>query len=130
MFVSFDIGVSLSDPAWAAVAPTRHWTPIVVCTFHCESIIARGSCAARAALSRRTKGCTRRRGRTGPTGRSTGRSRQSGARSSRVRLLQWSEQSGAWTSRVRQAEPDSRVTVTVAASFDIEGRQSSRRGVL
>jgi hypothetical protein len=40
MFVSFDIGISLSDPAWAAVAPTRYWTQIAVCTFHCESIIA------------------------------------------------------------------------------------------
>jgi hypothetical protein len=30
-FVFFDIGVSLSDPAWAAVAPTRYWTQIAVC---------------------------------------------------------------------------------------------------
>jgi hypothetical protein len=33
-FVFFDIGVSLSDPAWAAVAPTRYWTQIAVCA-HC-----------------------------------------------------------------------------------------------
>jgi hypothetical protein len=52
-FVFFDIDVSLSDPAWAAVAPTRYWTQIVVCTLHCESIIARGSCAARAAQAAR-----------------------------------------------------------------------------
>ncbi len=90
MLVSFDIGVSLSDPAWAAVAPTLYWTQISVCTFHCgDSIIARGSesCAARAALGRRSRGCTRRRGRTGRTGRSTGRSRRGGAWTSRVRLL-------------------------------------------
>ncbi len=74
-FVFFDIGVSLSDPAWAAVAPTRYWTRIAVCTLHCESIITRGSCAA-SALSRRSGGCTRRRCRTGRTGRSTGRSRR------------------------------------------------------
>jgi hypothetical protein len=99
-FVFFDIGVSLSDPAWAAVAPTWYWTQIAGCTLHCESIIARGSCAARAALSRRSGGCTRWRDSTGhSTGRSTGRSRRSGARSSRV----------------RQAEPGSRVTVAVAA---------------
>jgi hypothetical protein len=50
MFVPFNIGVSLSDPAWAAVAPTqaRYWTEIAMYTFHCESIIARGSCTARA----------------------------------------------------------------------------------
>jgi hypothetical protein len=65
-FVFFIIGVSLSDLAWAAVAPTRYWTQIAVCTLHCESIIARGSCAAMAG------GCTRRRGRTGRTGRSCG----------------------------------------------------------
>jgi hypothetical protein len=45
-FVFFDIGVSLSDLAWAAVAPTRYWTQIVVCTLHCKSIIARGASAA------------------------------------------------------------------------------------
>ncbi len=66
-FVFFDIGVSLSDPAWAAVAPTssRYWSQIAVCTLHCDSIImiARGSCAALAALrlSRSSGGCTRRR---------------------------------------------------------------------
>jgi hypothetical protein len=53
-FVFFNIGISLSDPAWAAVAPTRYWTQIAVCSLHCESIIARGSCTARAALSRRS----------------------------------------------------------------------------
>jgi hypothetical protein len=42
----------------------------------------------------------------------------------------WSEQSGAQTSRVRQAESGSRVTVTVAATFDMEGQQGSHRGVL
>jgi hypothetical protein len=52
-FVFFDFGVSLSGPAWAAAAPTRYWTQIAVCTLHCESIIARGSRTARAALSRR-----------------------------------------------------------------------------
>jgi hypothetical protein len=78
--VFFDIGVSLSDPAWAAVAPARYWSQIAVCTLHCESIITRGSCAARAALSRRSEGCTRRRGRIRCTGRSTGRSRRSGHR--------------------------------------------------
>ncbi len=76
-FVFFDIGVSLLDPAWATVAPTRYWTQIAVCTLQCESIIARGSYAARAALSCRSGGCTRRRCRTGRTGRSTGRSRRS-----------------------------------------------------
>ncbi len=40
---------------------------------HCESIIARGSCATRATLSRCSGGCTRRRGRTGRTGCSNGR---------------------------------------------------------
>lgn len=40
----------------------------------------------------------------------------------------WSERSCARTSRVRQAEPGSRLTI--AATFDIEGRQGSRRGVL
>jgi hypothetical protein len=50
-FVFFNIGVSFSDPAWAAVAPTWYWTQIAVCTLHYESIIARGSCAARAAAS-------------------------------------------------------------------------------
>ncbi len=60
--------------------PTRYWTEIAVCTLHCESIITRGSCAARAALSRRSGGCTRRRGHTRCTGRSTGRSHRSGAR--------------------------------------------------
>jgi hypothetical protein len=59
--------------------PTRYWTHIVVCTLHCKSIITRGSCAARA-LSRRSRGCTRRRGRTRCSGRSTGRSRRGGAR--------------------------------------------------
>ncbi len=54
--------------------PTRYWTQIAVCTLHCESIITRGSCAARAALSRRSGGCTRRRGSTRCTGRSTRRS--------------------------------------------------------
>jgi hypothetical protein len=63
----------LSDLAWAAAAPTLYWTQIAVCTLHCESMIARGSCAARAALSRRSGGCTQRRGRAGRTGRSTGR---------------------------------------------------------
>ncbi len=58
-----------------------------VCTLHCKSIITRGSCAARAALGRRSGACTRRRGRTGHTGRSTGRSRRSGVRTSRVRQL-------------------------------------------
>jgi hypothetical protein len=42
-FVFFDIGVSLSVTAWAAVAPTRYWTQIAVCTLHCESIITRGT---------------------------------------------------------------------------------------
>ncbi len=46
-----------------------------LCTLHCESIIARGSRAARAALSRRSGGFTLREGRL--TGRSTGRSRRS-----------------------------------------------------
>jgi hypothetical protein len=41
----------------------------------------------------------------------------------------WSERSGARAIKVRQAKPGSRVTVTVAATFDIEGRQGSRRGV-
>jgi hypothetical protein len=40
----------------------------------------------------------------------------------------WSERSGARISRVCQAEPGSRLTI--AATFDIEGRQGSRRGVL
>jgi hypothetical protein len=62
--------------------PTRYRTQIAVCTLHCKLIrvITRGSCAARAALSRSSGGCTRRRGRTRCTGRSTGRSRRSGAR--------------------------------------------------
>ena len=34
-FVFFDIGVSLSDTARAAVAPSRYWTQIVVCILHC-----------------------------------------------------------------------------------------------
>jgi hypothetical protein len=107
--------VLLSDPgpAWAAVAPTRYSTQIAVCTLHCESIIARGSCAARVALSRRSRGCTRRRGRTGSTGRSTGRSCRSSL--GPAEYICWSERSGARTSRVRQAEPGSRVTVAVAA---------------
>ena len=36
MFVSFDIGVSLLGTAWAAVAPTRYWTQIAVCTGYCQ----------------------------------------------------------------------------------------------
>jgi hypothetical protein len=60
--------------------PSWYWTQIAVCTLHCESIIARGSCAARAALSRSSGGCTRRRCRTRCTGRSTGCGRRSGAR--------------------------------------------------
>jgi hypothetical protein len=60
-FVLFNIGVSLSDPAWAAVVSSRYWTQTAVCTLHCESIIACGSCAARAALSRRSGGFTWRR---------------------------------------------------------------------
>jgi hypothetical protein len=52
-FVFFNIGVSFSDPAWAAVAPTWYWTQIAVCTLHYDSIIARGSCAARS-----SGGCT------------------------------------------------------------------------
>jgi hypothetical protein len=109
-FVFFDIGVSLSDAAWAAVAPTRYWTQIEVCTLHCESIIARGACAARAALSRCSWGCTWQRGRTGRTGRSTGCStsfsRRSGARTSRVRLLVRAE---------RRSDQQSTSTMTVAA---------------
>ncbi len=42
---------------------------------------------AEATLSRSSRGCTRRRGSIGSTGRSTGRSRRSGAQTSRVRLL-------------------------------------------
>jgi len=34
--------------------PTQNWTQIAVCTLHCKSIITRGSCAARAALSLRS----------------------------------------------------------------------------
>ncbi len=62
-----------------------------MCTLHCESIITRGTCTARAALSRRSGGYTRRRGRTAapaaapaaaagaaPGRRSGGRSRRSG----------------------------------------------------
>jgi hypothetical protein len=76
-FVFLDIGVFCRiQPG----LPTRYWTQIVVCTLHCKSIITRGACAARAALSRRSRGCTRRRGRTRCSGRSTGRSRRSGAR--------------------------------------------------
>jgi hypothetical protein len=71
-FVFFDICVSLKDPSWAAVAPTLYWTQIVVYILHCESIINRDSCAALAALSRRSGGCTRLRNRR------TGRSRLSG----------------------------------------------------
>ncbi len=33
--VFFDIGVSLPDPAWATVAPTRYLRQIAVCTLHC-----------------------------------------------------------------------------------------------
>jgi hypothetical protein len=54
-FVFFAIGVSLSDPAWAAVAPTLYWIQIAVCTLHCQCkpITTRGSCAARAVWQRR-----------------------------------------------------------------------------
>jgi hypothetical protein len=76
-FVFFDIGFFCRiQPG----LPARYWTQIAVCTLHCKSIIFRGSCAARAALSRRSGGCTRRRSRSRCNGRSTGRSRQSGAR--------------------------------------------------
>ena len=61
--------------------PTRYRTQIAVCTLHCKSIITRCSCAAWAALSRRSGGCTPRRGRTRCTGRSTGRSCRSERRS-------------------------------------------------
>ena len=61
--------------------PTRYRTQIAVCTLHCKSIITRGSCAARAALSRRSGGCTPRRGSTRCTGRSIGRSCPSERRS-------------------------------------------------
>ncbi len=72
----FDIGVFCRiQPG----LPTRYWIQIAVCTLHCKSIITRGSCAARATLSRSSGSCTRRRGRTRCTVRSTGRSRQSGA---------------------------------------------------
>ncbi len=58
--------------------PKQYWKQIAVCTMHILWINhrpwPRGSCAARAALSRRSGGCTRRRGRTRCTGRSTGRS--------------------------------------------------------
>ena len=70
MFVSFDIGVSLLGTAWAAVAPTRYWTQIAVCTGYCQYC----QCCALAAHWLRT-------------GSSTGRSRRSGAQTSRVRLL-------------------------------------------
>ena len=61
--------------------PTRYRTQIAVCTLHCKSIITRCSCAAWAALSRRSGGCTPRRGRTRCTGRSIGRSCPSERRS-------------------------------------------------
>ncbi len=95
--------------------PAWYWTHIAVCTLHCKSIITRGSCAARAAVtgSRRSGGCTRRCGRTGRTGRSTGRSRRSAL--GPAEYICWSERSCARTSRVRHGEPGSRVAVAVAA---------------
>jgi hypothetical protein len=104
-FMFFNISVSLSDPAWTAVAPTQDWIQIVVCTLHCQATIASSSCAARASLSHCSRGCTRR-CRTGRTGCSTGSIRQSSAR----------------TSRVRQAEPGSGVAVTIMVIVDIKGQ--------
>jgi hypothetical protein len=118
-FMFIDIGVSWSDPAWAAVAPTRYWTQISVCTFklHCESIIARGSCASRSALSRRSGGCTRRRPHWPhqPQHRSAAAGAALGPAEYDAQYVCRSERIGARTSKVRKAEPGSRVTVTVAA---------------
>jgi hypothetical protein len=75
-FVFFDIGVSLSDPVLAAVAPARYW--IAVCTLQCKSTIDRKLCAARGPgrlLPPQRRLQSRRR-----TGGSTGHSRRSGAR--------------------------------------------------
>jgi hypothetical protein len=131
-FVFFNVGVSLSDPAWAAVAPTWYCTQNVACTLHCEScesIIARGSCAVWAALSRRSRGCTQRRGRTGLTGRSTccstDCSRQSGARTSRVLVSLLVRAEG----RSDQQRTSSR-TWFQSHRDRSGGRQGSHRGVL
>jgi hypothetical protein len=117
-FVFFDICVSLSGPALAAVAPTRYWTQIAVCTLHCESIIARGSFAARAALSSSSGGPEAALG--GALSHRPHRPQQRQHRSRWSALgpaeyVCWSERtrSGARTSRVRQAEPGSRVAVAV-----------------
>jgi hypothetical protein len=127
MFMSFNIGVSSSDPAWAAVAITRYWTQITVCTFHCESIIARGSCAARATLSRHSRGCTRRCSRTGSTGRSTDRSRRCGARTSRVRLQSHRDRRGDLRYR-RSARFPSRHIVNYNHGLNNGSSQSSHGG--
>jgi hypothetical protein len=82
-FVFFDIGVFFRiqpGPAWAAYLVQDTDCGVHIMALHCKSIITRGSCAAWAALSRSSGGCTRRRGRTRCAGRSTGRSRRSGAR--------------------------------------------------
>jgi hypothetical protein len=117
MFVSFNIGVSLSDTAWAAVtvASTRYWTQISVCTMYCQ-------CCQFCALAAHGQHWQQHRPQP-PERRPDQQSTSAGPSC-------WSERSGARTSRVRQAEPGSRVNATVAATFDIEGRQGSRRGVL
>ncbi len=125
--VLFDIGVSLSDPAWAALAPTRYWTQNAVCTLRCESIIARGACAA---MSRRSRGCTRRRGRTGRTGRSTGRSRRSALGTAEYVELNLVPETGPespWPSR-RSARFPSRRIVNHNHGLNNGSSQSSHAG--
>jgi hypothetical protein len=122
MFVSFDISVSLSDTAWAAVAPTRYWTQIAVCTIYCQCC----QCCALAAHRQHWQ-----QHRPQPPERRPGQ-QSTGQQSTSAGPSCWSERSGARTSRVRQleAEPGSSLTVAQAVTFDIEDRQCSCRGVL
>ena len=130
-FVFFDLGVYLWDPAWAAVAPTLYWTQIAVCTLHCESIITRGSCAARAALSRRSGGCTRRRGHTRCTGRAPAAAagaaarlcRRSGCRSLRSGHQRNAGARDSWRQELTGAKFAVAGAVAAAAGAGINGTQ-------
>jgi hypothetical protein len=101
---------------------------------HCESIITRGSCAARAALSRRSGGCTRRRGRTRCTGRSTGRTaaaaaagaglgRRSSGRSRRSRHQRNTGARDSWRQELTGAKFAAAGAAGAAAGAGINGTQ-------
>ncbi len=102
--MSFDFGVSFSDPAWSAVAPTLYWTQIECAHF----IVNQSSSVAHAP--------------PGPPSAAAAGAALCGAAAPGALTAAPAAAAGVAPSRIRQAKPQtvSRVTVTIAATFDIK----------